>query len=221
MNIENVTKIYRTKDEEIVALDNVSFSFESGKFYAIMGHSGSGKSTLIRILGLIDNFDKGNYTINNKNVKKLNDDDLSMLRMKTIGFIFQDFYLDENLKAYENVILPMIINKEINNKERKNKAIMLLEKVGLSNRVKHFPRQMSGGEQQRVCIARALANNPNYILADEPTGNLDENNESLVFSELKKLSNSGKCVIVVSHSKNVEDYADVLLEIKNGKLVRR
>lgn len=218
MNLENITKIYKTKSSEVTALDNVSYNFEKGKFYAIMGHSGSGKSTLISILGLIEDYTKGRYLINQVDVTKLTDEELSLLRMKNIGFIFQDYYLDEHLKAYENVILPMIINPEIPRKERNNKALELLNKVGLNGRVNHYPKELSGGEQQRVAIARSLANNPDYLLADEPTGNLDRENETLIFQELKKLSLEGKCVIVVSHSEEIKKYADIILNIEYGRL---
>ena len=174
MITENLEKEYYTKDETIIALKDFTYSFEKGKFYAIMGHSGSGKSTLIRILGLIDTYSNGRYVLNNKDTSKLNDFELSKMRMNEIGFIFQEFYLEESLKAYENVVLPMLINNKIEKKERKERAIKLLKLMGLDKRVKHYPKELSGGEKQRVCLARALANNPDYILADEPTGNLDE-----------------------------------------------
>ncbi len=218
MNIENVCKVYKTKNDEVKALDNVSYEFKPGKLYAIMGHSGSGKSTLISILGLIENYTSGKITINNEDISKLKDNDLSDLRMKYIGFVFQDFYLDEHLKAYENVMLPMLINKNIKKSERKEKAIKLLTELGLSERINHYPREMSGGEQQRVAIARSLANDPEIILADEPTGNLDETNEKLVFETLKKLAQNGKCVIVVTHSEEIKNYADEILKINKGKL---
>ena len=150
----------------------------------------------------------GNYLLNGVNIADLNDFELSRLRMSEIGFVFQDFYLDEYLKAYENVMLPMLINKKIKKEERKEKAIKLLDELGLKSRINHYPKEMSGGEQQRVAIARSLANDPEYILADEPTGNLDEKNEKNVFEILKEMSKSGKCV-----------YADVLLQLKDGKLV--
>ena len=218
MNIENVCKVYKTKNDEVKALDNVSYEFKPGKLYAIMGHSGSGKSTLISILGLIENYTSGKITINNEDISKLKDNDLSDLRMKYIGFVFQDFYLDEHLKAYENVMLPMLINKNIKKSERKEKAIKLLTELGLSERINHYPREMSGGEQQRDAIARSLANDPKIILADEPTGNLDETNEKLVFETLKKLAQNGKCVIVVTHSEEIKNYADEILKINKGKL---
>ena len=218
MNVENIEKLYKTAEKEIYALKDFSYTFTKGKFYAIMGHSGSGKSTLIRILGLIDRPSKGNYLFNNRDVIKLNDDELSEIRNKEIGFIFQEFYLEPEMKAYENVMLPMLINTKINKNERKQRALELLDLVQLKERVNHFPKQLSGGEQQRICLARALANNPNYILADEPTGNLDTANEEIVFNILKKLSTEGKCVIVVSHSKYVLKYADYILNLKDGKL---
>lgn len=184
-----------------------------------MGHSGSGKSTLIRIIGLMDNYDSGIYTLNKIDVKKLNDIEKSNNRMKEIGFIFQDFYLDKNMSALDNVILPMLINKNIKKDERKQKATNLLKKVGLSERANHFPKELSGGEQQRVCIARALANDPNIILADEPTGNLDEKNEQIIFEQLKELSKEGKCIIVVSHSNEVKKYADEIINLKSGEII--
>lgn len=218
MNIENVCKVYKTKNDEVKALDNVSYEFKPGKLYAIMGHSGSGKSTLISILGLIETLTSGRITINNKDISKLKDDELANLRMKYIGFVFQDFYLDEHLKAYENVLLPMLINKEIKESDRKEKALKLLTDLGLNERINHYPKELSGGEQQRVAIARSLANDPEIILADEPTGNLDEENEKLVFETLKSLAKKGKCVIVVTHSEEIRKYADEILKITKGKL---
>ena len=218
MNIENVCKVYKTKNDEVKALDNVSYEFKPGKLYAIMGHSGSGKSTLISILGLIETLTSGRITINNKDISKLKDDELANLRMKYIGFVFQDFYLDEHLKAYENVLLPMLINKEIKKSDRKEKALKLLTDLGLNERINHYSKELSGGECQRVAIARSLANDPEIILADEPTGNLDEENEKLVFETLKSLAKKGKCVIIVTHSEEIKKYADEILKITKGKL---
>lgn len=219
IKLKNINKKYIRKDEQIEALKNINLTFENGKFYAIMGHSGSGKSTLIRIIGLMDNYDSGIYNLNKIDVKKLNDIEKSNNRMKEIGFIFQDFYLDKNMSALDNVILPMLINKNIKKDERKQKATNLLKKVGLSERANHFPKELSGGEQQRVCIARALANDPNIILADEPTGNLDEKNEQIIFEQLKELSKEGKCIIVVSHSNEVKKYADEIINLKSGEII--
>lgn len=219
IEVKEINKTYKKKDETIEALNNINLSFEKGKFYAIMGHSGSGKSTLIRILGLIDEFDSGEYLLNNNSVKKLNNLESSEIRMKEIGFVFQDFYLDEYMTAKENIILPMLINKSIEKQDREKIAEQLLEKMGLLDRKNHLPKELSGGEKQRVCIARALANNPSIILADEPTGDLDEKNESIIFEYLKELSKEGKCVIVVSHSNEVKKYADEVINLKEGKLV--
>lgn len=218
ITLNNVTKNYISRHRNILVLDDISVEFLSGTFYLIIGHSGNGKSTLINILGLIDSKFDGNYTIYGQNISTLNDKDLAKIRMQHIGFIFQDFYLDPYLKAIENVIVPMYINKIIAKENRKSKAIELLDRVGLKERIHHFPRELSGGEQQRVAIARALANDPDIILADEPTGNLDSTNEKMVFEQLKKLSKDGKCVIVVSHSDLAKKYADVVYEIDNHKL---
>lgn len=218
MKLEDIVKVYKTKEEEILVLDHINYEFQAGKLYAITGHSGSGKTTLINILGLIEEPTSGKLYIDKEDVHKLTDKEASLLRSQKIGFIFQDFYLDENLKAYENVIVPMIINKRIKKEERKEKSLQLLKMVGLENRINHYPKELSGGECQRVAIARSMANDPEIILADEPTGNLDEKNEKLIFEELKKLSEKGKCVIVVSHSPLIKKYADVVLSIKGGKL---
>lgn len=183
-----------------------------------MGHSGSGKSTLIQILGLLDNLSSGELYINGKNTNKLTETEKAKIRMKEIGFVFQSFYLNPKLKAIENIMLPMYINEEISREDRKSRAKELMKSFGLSNRINHFPRELSGGEQQRVAIARALANNPNYILADEPTGNLDVKNEEIVYKMLKDLSNNGKAVLVVSHSEIIKKYADKVLYMTDGIL---
>lgn len=219
MELKNISKVFKRKDEEIIALNDVSFRFEMGKLYGIMGHSGSGKSTLINIIGLLETPSDGSYILDKKDVSKLSDNELASLRLKTIGFVFQDYFLDENMTALENVMLPLLINKELNFKEKEEKASKLLNEVGLDKRIKHFPKELSGGEKQRVAIARALANEPKIILADEPTGNLDEENEKIILDTLKKLSKEGKCVIVVSHSEEIKKYADKLIKIKSGKLV--
>ena len=219
IELKNVTKEFKRKNETIKALDDISINFEAGKFYAIMGHSGSGKSTAINIISMLEDVTSGTYKINGIDTKNLSSDEIADLRKDYIGLVFQDFYLDEHLKAYENVILPMIINSKIKKEERKERALELLETVDLSERVNHFPKELSGGECQRVAIARALANNPHVILADEPTGDLDEENEHKIFKILKRLSEEGKCIIVVSHSNEVKKYADIIYNLKKGKLV--
>lgn len=219
LEIKELCKIYQKGNETINAISNMNYKFEKGKFYAIMGHSGSGKSTLINLLGLLEKKSSGEYFIDNKSIEPNSSDEMSLLRMKKFGFIFQSFFLDDNLKAYENVILPMLINRKIKKEDRAKNAMLLLKKLGIENRKNHYPNEMSGGECQRVAIARALANNPEVILADEPTGNLDEENEILIFSYLKELVAEGKTVIAVSHSNEILKYADITLKVKNGKMV--
>lgn len=214
----NLKKEYKTPKENLEVLKGIKYSFEQGKLYAIKGHSGSGKTTLVRILGLMDDLTSGEYLLYNKTTKSLSDKDSSYYRMKHIGFIFQEYNLNPYLKAYENVIVPMLINKKIKPQNRLSKAENLLSDVGLFERKDHFPKELSGGEQQRVAIARALANNPDIIIADEPTGNLDKKNEKIIFKILKQMAESGKCVIVVSHSDEISSYADVNLLLEDGLL---
>ena len=216
--IANLVKEYQVDKENVIVLDNLNIEFLSGKFYAIMGHSGSGKSTLINIIGLLENATSGKYYLNGRDVSDLKENEKANIRAKYFGFIFQDYFLDANLKAYENVMMPMLIDKTIHSKEAKEKAIKLLDSLDLIHRINHYPKELSGGEQQRVAIARALANDPKVILADEPTGNLDKKNEQKIFSDLKKLSESGKCVIVISHSLEIKEYADVIYNLEDGTI---
>lgn len=217
MELENIFKIYNeNKNNEVQVLKDVFLKFEKGKFYAIMGRSGSGKTTLINILGLLENFTSGNYKFNSKDVSKLTEKEKANIRNKEIGFVFQSYYLDNKLTALENVILPTLINKNISNKERKSKAKELLDKFKLSNRIEHYPSELSGGECQRVAIARALVNDPKFIIADEPTGNLDAKNEEIIFNLLKDISKDGKCVIVVTHNNMITKYCDKVYYINDG-----
>lgn len=219
MKLENITKKYNIHDKELVILDNINYNFEKGTFYLIKGHSGSGKTTLIQILGTMLEPTSGNIYINNKKTNILNSIEKAKIRNETIGFIFQNFCLNEKLTALDNIILPMIINKKIQPKERSERAKRLIKLVGLEDRETHYPDELSGGEQQRVAIARALANSPQIILADEPTGNLDVQNEKYILELLKKISEKGKTIIMVSHSEFAISYADKLLEIDNGKII--
>ena len=199
-------------------MDNVNLEIDTGKLYVIMGHSGSGKSTLIQILGLLDNLTHGQLYINGQDVSNISEDEKADIRQKEIGFVFQSFYLNPKLTAIENVMLPMYINKDIESSNRRRKALKLLTNFGLENRINHYPKELSGGEQQRIAIARALANDPSFILADEPTGNLDVNNEEIVYNTLRELANSGKAVLVVSHNESIKKYADKVLYMNLGKL---
>lgn len=216
IELNNVVKIY---DNKVCALDNVSFKIRQGEFIAVMGQSGSGKSTFLQIAGLLDQCTEGNVVVNGKDVSKIDKKQLAEVRKNTLGFVFQAFHLNAHLKAYENIMVPMLINKNFKNKaEMEEKANELIGVVGLSERKDHYPRQLSGGEQQRVAIARALANDPDFILADEPTGNLDSKNEVMIFEELRKLADSGKGVLVVSHNDAVLNYADKVYIMKDGKM---
>lgn len=210
VEVKNIVKAYKN---DVKVLDHVSYEFETGKFYAIMGRSGAGKSTLLNIIGTIDSADSGEVCIWGQEITALSEKEKAKLRSKSLGFVFQGFYLNPYLNAAENVIVPMRINQNIPAKERKNRALALLEDFGVREQADSLPSQMSGGEQQRVCIARALANNPEIILADEPTGNLDEANEKIVFSYLKQLAEQGHTVIAVSHNEAVREYADEIIQM--------
>lgn len=206
------------KYKHINAVDDVTLNIAKGFFYAIKGHSGSGKTTLLNIMGTLDNPTNGIVMVNNFNILTLHDKEKSLIRMKKIGFIFQEFYLNETFKAYENVMVPMFINPELKSYNLKDRAVRILGNLGLIDRVNHYPSTLSGGEKQRVAIARALANNPDCILADEPTGNLDKDNEIMVLKILKQLSLDGKAVVVVSHNDEVLKYADYAFEMSQGRL---
>lgn len=214
MYLENVLKCYVSESgQQVKALNLVTYKFEVGKFYAIMGESGSGKSTLINILGLMDEATKGSVFLEGVDTRKCSDDELCKLRNEKIGFVFQNFYLNNKLTALENVLLPMYINGNVD----LNKAKDLLKTFNVLDRESHYPYELSGGEQQRVSLARALVNNPKYILADEPTGNLDSKNEDEVFNYLKDISKD-KCVIVVSHNEKIKNYADKVVYLEKGVL---
>lgn len=216
--IENGYKEYEKNKEKIEICRNINLKLEEGKMYGIIGQSGSGKTTLLNIMGTLNKLTKGTLLIDNKDVSILNDDELAMLRMKNIGFVFQSFLLNKYMTVEENVLEPLLINKKYSKEDRKRRVEKLIEEVGLSERKKHFPRELSGGEEQRVAIARALANDPKIILADEPTGNLDKKNEIKIFEILKKLSKEGKCIVVVSHSSIIKEYADVIFNLEEGLL---
>ncbi|MGV2528001.1 UNVERIFIED_CONTAM: ABC transporter ATP-binding protein, partial [Bacillus thuringiensis] len=192
--------IYKEYKDNLVILDNVNLEIKKNNFYSIVGKSGAGKSTLLHLLGLLDIPDKGEIYINGKQTSNLKPKEAAFLRMSTIGFVFQSYHLNNLLKAYENVMLPMYVNPKYNYHDMEIRADELLKLVGLEHRKHHFPNELSGGEQQRIAIARALANDPDCILADEPTGNLDKENESNIFNIFKELVNIGKSVVVISHN---------------------
>ncbi|AXR15545.1 ABC transporter ATP-binding protein [Bacillus thuringiensis] len=210
--------IYKEYKDNLVILDNVNLEIKKNNFYSIVGKSGAGKSTLLHLLGLLDIPDKGEIYINGKQTSNLKPKEAAFLRMSTIGFVFQSYHLNNLLKANENVMLPMYVNPKYNYHDMEIRADELLKLVGLEHRKHHFPNELSGGEQQRIAIARALANDPDCILADEPTGNLDKENESNIFNIFKELVNIGKSVVVISHNESVKNYTDTIYELKNGEL---
>ena len=216
IELKEISKIY---NNSVVAVDNVSLTVNQGEYIAVMGQSGSGKSTLLQIAGLLDTCTSGQVIINGNDVSTLDKNALADVRMENLGFVFQAFHLNAHLKLYENVMVPMLINDKFTSmNDMKEQAMRLIDSVGLTNRKEHYPFELSGGEQQRVAIARALANDPDFILADEPTGNLDSKNELMVFEELKKLCYLDKGVLVVSHNDAVIDFADKIYTMKDGVL---
>lgn len=214
---EHLKKTYRNG---VTAVQDFTAQFVSGAFYLITGASGAGKSTLLHLLGLLERPTEGVLSLCGNEISAMREGRKAELRNRFIGFVFQSYYLHPNLNALENVMVPMLIHREIPPSQRKQRAESLLEKVGLSERSSHYPKELSGGEQQRVAIARALANDPPCILADEPTGNLDAEKERHIFLLLKRLSaEEGKCVIAVTHSPEPMQYADAVIRLSRGTVV--
>lgn len=219
MYLENISKIYDEKDSNpVIALKDITISFKPSTMYAIMGESGSGKTTLLNIIGLLDRATQGKYLLDNKDINDYNETELAKIRNNKIGFVFQNYFLDNKLTALENILLPTIINNKYSKDEYLKKAQNLLKEFGLSERANHNPKQLSGGECQRVAIIRALINDPEIIIADEPTGNLDSKHEQEIFKLLKDISRTGKCVIVVSHNSNIKKYCDEIFYLEKGTL---
>lgn len=199
---------------KVKALNNINLSVYEGEWLAIMGPSGSGKSTLLNILSLMDTPSSGEYILDNENLEQMDEEQKITLRREKIGLVFQQFHLIPYLNALENVMLSQYYHSSVDEEDAK----MVLEKVGLSHRLTHLPSQLSGGEQQRVCIARALINNPELLLADEPTGNLDEANEKIVLQTLQKLKNGGKTIVLITHNPDLAKFADRTLILQHGVL---
>jgi ABC-type lipoprotein export system ATPase subunit/ABC-type antimicrobial peptide transport system permease subunit len=215
--ISNLTKIYEMGEEKVVALDKVSLEVPEGDYVAIMGPSGSGKSTLLNILGCLDKPTSGNYQIGGESVEEMNDEDLSALRAKSIGFIFQSYNLIPYLNVLENISLPASYEKESNLDDKKARELATI--VGLGDRTTHLPLQLSGGQQQRVGIARSLANDPAFVLADEPTGNLDSKTTSEILELLDEFNQRGKTVILVTHEEEVAARACRIIRMQDGQIV--
>ena len=217
IKVEDLCKIYNPGENEVRALDHVNLEIKTGEFVAIIGQSGSGKSTFMNMLGCLDVPTSGKYYLNGTDVSTMKDNDLSVVRNREIGFIFQGFNLIANLNAIENVELPLIY-RGIDRKTRHKLAIESLKMVGLEKRMQHKPSEMSGGQQQRVAIARAIAAKPPVILADEPTGNLDSASSREILGILKQMHQSGKTVILITHNNGIADQARRVVRIMDGKI---
>lgn len=220
IEVREVTKRYRAGNQEIVAVDNVSFSCEKGEYISIIGHSGSGKTTILSLIGGLTRPDRGDIVIDGKGILAMDDDSLSEFRNKKLNFVFQFSSLIPTLTSLENVMLPVVFGTEKKDMmETREEAIRLLESLGLSDKIDAYPSQLSGGQQRRVAIARAFINNPEIILADEPTGDLDEDTEAEVIRFFKRLNEEkGITFIVVTHSSSIASEAKRILRMHNGKL---
>ena len=212
LTLNGISKIYG----DLKALDNINLNVEEGEWLSIMGPSGSGKTTLMNIIGCMDKPSLGKIELAGQDISKLSSKELTVVRRDTIGLVFQQFHLVNYLTALENVMMAQYYHSMPDEEE----AIEALASVGLKERAKHLPNQLSGGEQQRVCIARALINHPKLLLADEPTGNLDEKNERLVMEIFEKLHNTGSTIIVVTHDPEVADQAERMVVLEHGKIAR-
>ena len=215
VEVKDMCKVYNPGENEVRALDHVNVSINENEFVAIIGHSGSGKSTLMNMLGCLDVPTSGTYLLHDQDVSRMSDDDLSDIRNREIGFIFQGFNLIPNLTALENVELPLIY-RGISKKERLELSQDALRKVGLEKRMNHKPSEMSGGQQQRVAIARAIAQAPPVIFADEPNGNLDSGSTKEIMGILKSLHQEGRTVIIITHDNDIAAQAERVIRIKDG-----
>lgn len=219
IKLENIWKYYIIGNSKVYVLKGINLEVDKSEFLCILGPSGSGKSTLLHIIGCLDKPSKGKVIIDNEDVSKLDDNELALIRREKIGFVFQFFYLFPYLNALENVMLPMLISGK-SREYAKEKAMELLELVGLEKeRFYNRPNQLSGGQQQKVAIARAIANNPKILLADEPTGNLDYKSAMEVMKIFEKINNSGTTIIMVTHNQELTRYADRIIRIKDGKII--
>ncbi len=219
VRLENVTKIYQVGQTEVRALAGVTVSFHAGSFWAIMGPSGSGKSTMLNLLGCLDRPTSGHYVLEGHDVADLNDNALSEIRLRHLGFIFQSFNLIPQLTVRENIELPLYY-LDWDPEQSAARAEEMAERVGLADRLNHRPTELSGGQQQRVAIARALAANPNILLADEPTGNLDSATGEQIMGMLTDLNRQGKTVIVVTHEPDLARFASHRLHMRDGLIDR-
>jgi len=219
IRLQNIEKVYRTDTVETLAVNGISLDVARGEFLSIMGPSGCGKSTLLNIMGLLDLPSKGNITIDEQDTTRMKDQQLASFRNQKLGFIFQSYHLINDLRVLDNVEIPLLY-RSATEKERRSMATAALEKVGLSNRLKHFPTQLSGGQRQRVAIARAIVGNPQIILADEPTGNLDSAMGNEIMDILINLNkNQGTTIVMVTHDEHMANKTHRLVRLFDGSQV--
>jgi putative ABC transport system ATP-binding protein len=218
ISLEQVSKIYRVGGQTIHALDQIDLDIESGEFVAIKGRSGSGKTTLLNILGCLDRPDEGSYFLENEKVSAMEDEDLSRVRNRYMGFIFQSFHLLPRKSALENVLLPRNYHENGLREVDRERAIELLGRVGLGDRLEHRPNELSGGQRQRVAIARALINEPRVVLADEPTGNLDSRTSTAILDLLEELNREGQTIVIVTHEPHIAQRASRQISVKDGRI---
>ncbi len=220
IKLKNLTKVFKTQGETITALKAIDLQIKAAEFVAIMGRSGSGKSTLLNILGCMDKATSGQYLLANADISEKDDDELSHIRNQRIGFVFQGFHLLPRLTALQNVMLPLRFTGVKESLQNKQRAIELLEKVGLRNRINHMPNQMSGGQIQRVAIARALINKPDILLADEPTGNLDSTISQQIMQLLTDLNQAGQTIVMVTHEDDIANNANRTIHFLDGEIIQ-
>jgi putative ABC transport system ATP-binding protein len=218
ISVENLTRLYKVGEEEVRALDGVSFDVMRGEWVAVVGQSGSGKSTLMNLIGALDTPSSGSYRINGNDVEKMSDDQLADLRNTEIGFVFQTFQLLSRSTALANVELPLVY-RGLPRKDRKEQAVKALESVGLGNRMHHKPNELSGGQRQRVAIARALVGNPSLLLADEPTGNLDSATGEEIIRLFGELNQRGHTILLVTHEPRLAARCPRAIRLSDGKVV--
>jgi len=218
ITVKNISKIYKTGEVEVKALDDISFKIKKGEFVAIMGPSGSGKSTLMHIIGALDKPTQGEYILDGQSVEKLDEDELAEIRNKKIGFVFQAYNLLARTSALKNVMIPMMYGG-IEKEKREEIAKKYLTMVGLKDRFEHTPSQLSGGQQQRVAIARSLSMNPSILLADEPTGNIATVQAAEIMEIFQDLNEQGNTIVMITHEPEIAEYAKRIIKIRDGKIV--
>lgn len=220
IHLEKISRIYEIGSQTIHALDAIDLDIGAGEFVAVMGRSGSGKSTLLNMLGCMDRPDEGEYLLDNNKISDMDDDELSAVRNRYMGFVFQSFHLLPRLTALENVLLPRRYHREGVSDSVRHKAEKILAQVDLADRMEHKPNELSGGQRQRVAIARALINDPKVLLADEPTGNLDSKTSDAIMALLKRLNENGQTIVMVTHEAEIAANAQRQIMMRDGKILQ-